>query len=258
MSTLVFDTVNIDELTLAEPKASRASASCKTAYIQYHGQKLRIQTPVMTTPWDLKIKQMDPSSNATCNMSLSFATETSDPEAKAFREFLNKFDEKVKSLIAEKASSFGKKAEKKSLDNNFKESVKVSDKYPAVFSPKVWLSLKNEGGSMKDVDQVSMDMKVFDMNCEPIDFSLVTKGCPAALIVTPSYVWVSSLGVGITWSASECICKPIVEEECGFKMGSNFDKFKRSRTEDDLSNVSPKRSKNEFYDDEFVDEHVDF
>ena len=41
-------------------------------------------------------------------------------------------------------------------------------------------------------------------------------------------------------------------------MGSNFDKFKRSRTEDDLSNVSPKRSKNEFYDDEFVDEHVDF
>ena len=84
MSTIVFDSVNIDEITLADPKASRASSSCKTAYIQYRGQKLRIQTPVILSAFDLKIKQMDSNSNASCNAALSFATEDSDPDAKAF------------------------------------------------------------------------------------------------------------------------------------------------------------------------------
>ena len=256
MTTHVFDTINIEEITLAEPKASRAASSCKTAYIQYRGQKLRIQTPVQLTPWDLKIKQMDPSSNASCNMSLSFATESSDPDVKAFRDFLVKFDEKIKTLAASKSSSLGKKADKKVIDANFKDSVKVSDKYPAVFSPKVWLRLKNDDGDMKNIDHVSMDMKVFNMDCEPIDYTLVTKGCPAALIVSPSYVWASSLGVGVTWTATECMCKPSMEEECGFKMVSSFDKFKRKNETSD----SPKNSKarTEFYDDELEDESVNF
>ena len=258
MSTIVFDSVNIDEITLADPKASRASSSCKTAYIQYRGQKLRIQTPVLLSAFDLKIKQMDSNSNASCNAALSFATEDSDPDAKAFREFLMKFDEKIKKLASEKMSVLGKKVDPKNIDSNFKESVKVSDKYPATFSPKVWLRLKNpESGSMKNVEHVTMDMKVFNMETEPISYEEVKRNCPTALIVTPSYLWCSSIGVGITWSATECIVKPNEEESFGFKMGASFDKFKR-KPEDVYGESKKPKYEYENEADELNDESLEF
>ncbi len=259
MSTVVFDSVNIDEITLADPKPSRASSSCKTAYIQYRGQKLRIQTPVLLSAFDLKVKQMDTNSNVSCNAALSFATEESDPDAKAFREFLGKFDERIKKLASEKMSALGKKVDPKNIDSNFKESVKVSEKYPATFSPKVWLRLKDsENGSMKNPDHVTMDMKVFNMETEPISYEEVKRNCPTALIVTPSYLWCSSIGVGVTWSATECIVKPMEEEEFGFKMGASFDKFKRKPEDVVVSNKKNKYEPEEDQNDELEDESLDF
>ena len=258
MSTIVFDSVNIDEITLADPKPSRHASSCKTAYIQYRGQKLRIQTPVLLSAFDLKIKQMDPNSNASCNAALSFATEDSDPDAKAFREFLVKFDERIKKLASEKMSILGKKVDPKNIDSNYKESVKVSDKYPATFSPKVWLSLKDpENGSMKNIEHVSMEMKVFNMETEPISYEEVKRNCPTALIVTPSYLWCSTIGVGVTWHATECIVKPNEEESFGFKMGASFDKFKRKPEDVHGENKKPKYEyENEV--EELQDETLDF
>ena len=250
---MVFDTINVNEITLAEPKASRASSSCKTAYIQYRGQKLRIQTALMLTAFDLKVKQMDENSNASANASLSFANESSDPDVKAFKEFLVKVDERIKVLAVEKSAALGKKASKANIDSNFKDSIKTSEKYPSVFSPKVWLNLKNDGGSMKNIDDVSMNLKVFDMDTNPISPDQVKRGCPTALIVTPSYVWCSSIGVGITWSATECIVKPMEDEKaCGFTMGAGFDKYKRKQEDVDVD--ENKKSK---YEDEPVYEERD-
>lgn len=144
-------------------------------------------------------------------------------------------DTRIKTLAADVSGQLGKKAEKKVIDSHFKESTKqVSNgDYPPTFQPKVWLNCK-EDGSMKCIDDLSMDLKVFNMDQEEIDPSLLKKGCPAALIVSPSYIWASALGVGITWVASQVITQPLEEKKCGFDMQTSaFDKFKRKNEAED-------------------------
>ena len=251
--TVVFDSININELKLGPVKASKASAACKTAYIvDRNGSRLSIQTPVMPIPWDITPRQMDPNNNFSCNMSVSFSNESEDPDVAKFKQFLSDLDSKVKTLAAEQSASLGKKAEKKVIDSHFKDSVKQSSNgdYPPTFQPKVWLKCKDEG-SMKCLDDISMDLKVFNMNQEDISPSLLKKGCPAALIVSPSYIWASSLGVGITWVANQVITQPIEEKKCGFDMQmSAFDKFKRKRDDTEDNEVAKKASVEKEEDEE--------
>lgn len=233
MPAKTFDAVNIDDMKLAPPKASRAAGSCKTAAIQTSsGQRLAIQTPLMTLPWDAIPKQMDDASDFKGNVCLSFSTMeegNEDCDVYKFKCFLEKFDAKVKSLCVASSSLLGKKAEEKVIDANFKDSVKESSSgnYPSTFQPKVWLSVK-EGGSPKVLEDVSMDITVFDLDGNKIGPDQLKKGSPCALIVEPSYVWCSSLGVGITWTVKQAITRPEVKEEFGFVLDRKMEKMKDS------------------------------
>ena len=244
MSTVVFDNVDVSSITLSQAKTSKAAQGCKTAAIMSGGSRLRIQTPVMPIPWDITVRQMDPGSNASCSMSLSFSSENEDEDVRAFKDFIEKVDVHIKQLASDMSDTLGKKADKKVIDGQFKESLKHSSNgdYAPTFQPKVWLKCR-DGGSMKNVDDVEMELKVFNMDEEPISPSLLKKGCPAALIVQPAYVWCSALGVGITWVATECIVKPSEEKSCGFNMkGKAFDKY---RTSDDVPSKKRKVDESE-------------
>lgn len=222
----VYDTVDISSLRLAPPRASKASAACKTAYIQDgNGDRLSIQTPVMRLPWDIVPKQMDESANVTASLSLSFSGD--DEDVQKFKEFLMKFDEKIKELAQAISGTLGKKSETKVIDANFKDSVKeaTTGDYPPTFQPKVWLTCR-EGGNTKCVDDFTMDLTVYNMDGKKITQDELRKGCPAAAVIQPSYVWCSSMGVGITWVAKQCVVKPSIKEEFAFKLDSRFDKYR--------------------------------
>ena len=225
----VYDTVNISGVKLCAPRSSKASAACKTAYITgSDGGRLSIQTPVMKLPWDIKPKQMDETSNVSASLSLSFAGD--DDDTRDFKNFLHAFDQHVKTLAKGMHESLGKKADPKVIEANFKESVKESNNgdYPPTFQSKIWLK-QNEGGDPKCVDDFTMDVTVYDMKGNRVEHSDLKKGCPAAAIIQPMYVWCSTMGLGITWVTKQCIVKPMVSEGFAFKLGPKFDKY----TEDD-------------------------
>ena len=242
----VYDTVNISTIKLAPPRASKASASCKTAYIQdASGSRISIQTPVMRLPWDTTPKQMDEGSAVNASLSMSFAGD--DEDVVGFKKFLFDFDQKVKELAKDMSGVLGKKADAKVIDANFKDSVKESSSgdWPSTFQAKVWLKLV-DGGNPKCVDDFTMDLVVYNMNGEKIGNDQLKKGCPAAAVIQPSYVWCSTMGVGITWVAKQCIVKPAaLQQECAFNLNSGgFDKYR-----DEAPEPSAKRAKVETRDE---------
>lgn len=235
MSVTFYDAVNIDGLKLGPIRASKGSSACKMLNILTEdGDKLKIQSPVLRIPWDIQPRQMTPEQNVTANMALSL--DTSDEDGLKFLDFLKSFDEKIKTLLRDKSSELGKKDG--AIEFEFKDSFKVSkeDKYPSTFLPKIWTKV-SEGGSPKNLDDVSLDIKVFDMDLNKIDNFSLKKGCPCAILVSPSYAWSSALGIGVTWTTSEAVVKPMETKECGFKMDPTFEKYKtpdnkRRRVED--------------------------
>lgn len=227
----VFDTIDLASIKLAPPKVSKAAAGCKTAYIQgAGGMRVSIQTPLMTLPWDISPRKMDENSSVNASLSLSFVgMDDTDPDddLNKFFKFMGDFDIKIKTLIAAMGGATGKKSEDKVLDGNFRDSIKESSggDYPPTIQPKIWLSLA-EGGSTKCPEDYTMDITVFNLEGEEIGNDELRKGCPAAAIIEPSYVWCSALGVGITWVAKQVVLKPTVKETFGFTLGSSFDHLK--------------------------------
>lgn len=224
----VFDSVDISTLKLTPPRTSKASSACKTSYIQSSGSKLSIQTPLMTLPWDIFPKKMDENSNVSAALSLSFrGIDKDDPDCELhkFRLFMNDFDKKIKELVIGLDGSLGKKSEKNFLDMSFRESVKESSNgdYAPTIQPKIWLE---SNGSSKSPEDYKMDISVFNLDGEIIEPSSLTKGCPCAAIIEPSYVWCSALGVGITWVARQAIIKPAAKETFAFTLGKQFDELR--------------------------------
>lgn len=227
MTTVQFEDVDLKLVKLGAPRANKNSAGFKSSQIQYRGEKLCIQTPVMKLPWDVKPKQLDESSNVSAQLALSFSgIDPGDDECDLhkFMVFMKAFDARVKELVVAMDGSLGKNSEEKVLDAYFKESVKesVNGQYPPTIQPKIWLKCR-DGSSSKCVEDHAMDIVVYNMNKEMVAADNLSKGGMAAVIVEASTAWCSSMGVGITWVARQVVVKPIPKETFAFSMGSAFD-----------------------------------
>lgn len=248
-----YDSIDISSLKLAPPKVSKAAAGCKTSKIQSGGKSILIQTPPMTLPWGIAPRQMDENSSVSANLSLSFLgmnDQDQDDELHKFNTFMRDFDIKMKTLIGEMAGALGKKSEDKVLDANFKDSIKESSNgdYPPTIQPKIWLNLK-EGGDAKCVDDFSMDITVYNFNGDELDCKELRKGCPAAAIIEPSYVWCSALGLGVTWVAKQVAVKQVEEKKFAFTLGPSFDHLK-PEDEEEFRTPEKKKARNSNSGDE--------
>ena len=258
----MFDSVDLSSIKLAPAKTSKASSACKTCAIQGPGgSKLSIQTPLMTLPWDIFPKKLDENSNVNAALSLSFVgMDENDKECDLhkFMVFMNEFDTKVKSLIAGMGGTLGKKSEAKVLDASFRDSVKESSSgdYPSTVQPKVWTTVK-EGGSKGNVGDHSMDILVFDLEGKKIGSDYLKKGCPVAAIIEPSYVWCSTLGVGITWCAKQAVIKPFQKQEFGFTLGRKFEELKGTSEPEPSSKKAKSHGEVEEEEEEESEEDVE-
>eukprot|EP00752_Nemacystus_decipiens_P015855 g14163.t1 len=244
MTTVQFQDVDLGLVKLGAPRANKSSAGFKSSQIQYKGEKLCIQTPVMKLPWDVKPKQLDDTSTVSAQLALSFSgidPVDDDCDLYKFMMFMKAFDARVKELVVAMEGSLGKNSEEKVLDAHFKESVKESSngQYPPTIQPKIWLKCR-EGGSSKCVEDHAMDIAVYNMNKEMVAVDNLSKGGMAAAIIEASTAWCSSMGVGITWVARQVVVKPNRKQSFAFRMGSAYDVLrseeepkKRARTEEE-------------------------
>lgn len=237
-----FDVVDLGSINLAEAKQSKSAAGCKTARIKGPGGKpLLIQTPPMTIPWNIEPRKMDDASSVTANLALSFLgmmEEDVDDDLYNFMNFMRDFDIRIKSILVKTSGALGKKSDERFLDANFKDSIKESSNgnYPPTFQPKIWLNVKDGGDHSMPEDYV-MDIKVFNFGGKLLDCGELQKGCTAAAIIEPSYVWCSALGVGITWVAKQVAVKPNTEEKFAFNLSDKFDHLKGESEDNEDVNV---------------------
>lgn len=247
-----FNNVDLKLLKLAPPRANKNASGFKSSYIQYKGQKLGVQTPVMKLPWDVKPRQMDDNSNVSANLSLSFTGMSAgdeDCELNRFLEFMKAFDDRIKELATDMDGALGKKSEMKVIDGNFRDSVKEagSGDYPPTIQPKIWVRCR-DGGSSKCVEDHTMDLAVYDMERNMVDADNLVKGCIAAAIIEPNTVWCSSMGVGVTWVAKQVIVKPVATESFAFSLGDEHNVLR--------SEPAAKKSRTQEYSDEEERSHV--
>ena len=246
----MFDAIDLSSLKLSPPRTSKASSACKTSYIHgAGGSKLSIQTPLMTLPWDILPKKLDENSNVNAALALSFiGMEENNTECDMYKfmVFMKEFDAKIKSLISDMGGTLGKKSDSKVLEASFRDSIKESSSgdYPPTIQPKIWTTLK-EGGTKNSAEDYTMDILVFDLDGKTIDSDNLKKGCPVAAIIEPSYVWCSTLGVGITWCAKQAVIKPFQKEEFGFKLGGKFDELKSESSEPRTKKAKVEREEEE-------------
>ena len=204
MATMQFEDVDLSFIKLAQPRANKSAPGFKSAGIHYHtSNKLAIQTPVMRIPWDIKPKKLDPDSNVSAQLALSFnGINPVDDECdlNKFMQFMKAFDTRVKELVVGMDGALGKKSEAKVIDANFRDSVKEpnNEQYPPTIQPKIWLKCR-DGGSSKCVEDHSMDIVVYNMEKEMIAHDNLSKNCMASAIIEPNTAWCSSMGVGVTW-----------------------------------------------------------
>ena len=217
-----FSDFDISTVKLSLRKHRKPTRDARQPSTTTGSMKIAIQTPVMTLPWDITPKKMDDVS-IEAELSLSFmGMDENDPdnELYQFKTFVENFDEHVKALISATNGAMGKNSEESRLDANFRSTIKESStgNYPPTIQSKIWLNLK-QGGSPASVEDFDMDVMVFDMNGTRIGTDQMQKGCPAAAILMPSYVWCSALGVGGTWVAQQVAMQPQSVSIFGFNLG---------------------------------------
>ena len=242
----MFKTVDVSKLQLDSVRSGRSGMKMGNLQMS-DGSRITIQTPVMNIAWNTEVRRQEDSGNVSCKLALSFnGMDANDPndDVANFYKFLEEMDKKVVELVVQKKSElWTKNMDAKKIEGVYHPSIKSSnnEKYAPTFQAKVWTTETNPEADEVN-DQFSMDISVYKPNREKIDSSYLKGRCMAAAIVQASYVWVSPMMVGLTWSVKSVVVKPRVEEsEFQFQ---DLDKFgdlddepvaKKSRVESPVS-----------------------
>jgi len=168
----------------------------KFANLQYKGQRIVVETPAMNVPWATEIRRMDESATPSCKHTLSFngMDLSSDDKMSRFHTFLTKFDERIRELALEhKSELWSKNVDAIKIEGFHKSSVKES----------------NNG----DTDKMNMQVSVYNVKKERLETSDLTGGSVSSAIVDASYLWVTPMMLGVTWTVKSILVNPKKKEE---------------------------------------------
>ena len=187
----------------------------KFANLQYKGQRIVVETPAMNVPWATEIRRMDESATPSCKHTLSFngMDLSSDDKMSRFHTFLTKFDERIRELALEhKSELWSKNVDAIKIEGFHKSSVKESndEKYAPTFQPKVKI---DDGDGSGDTDKMNMQVSVYNVKKERLETSDLTGGSVSSAIVDASYLWVTPMMLGVTWTVKSILVNPKKKEE---------------------------------------------
>lgn len=213
---LISQEIDFSKITYSELTAGKASSSFKSAYINYNGSNMMVQTPWLNT-WDGICQPAEeyrqPGAPPKYQLSLSLKGNNA-AEVGAFQKFLSDFDDKILtdasgplcsqwfkgkkegSMTKEVCEALFNKQLKLAKD---KETGELTDKYPANFKTKV----PYYDGTWK--------CELYNAKHEELTGDLsthLTGKCEVRAILRCSAVWFAGGKFGVSWQAHQLEYKP--------------------------------------------------
>jgi len=208
---LLPDEFDAQKMTLSAPRALKSGG--KTVYVNYKGEKLLFQTPVMVAPFGInKWQNEDGSGPVKYSLDLSFDGMDTRPVLKKFYDNLNEIDSKlIKEGFANHDKWLSLKKAPKSTDdveNVYTRIIKTPK--DAKYSPTFKINLPHDGSSFtfNVYDNNKQAINLFDMIAKN---EIDTKRCKVSAIIQCTGIWiVGGKSFGCSWKVvqMEIITRP--------------------------------------------------
>ncbi|QIG60095.1 hypothetical protein [Dishui Lake large algae virus 1] len=194
--------IDVSKLKYSEPKL--LDNQSKTVYVNYDGDRLTVQTPLMNIPYNITDYNQENDKYKKYDLNVSFAGMDSNPKMKQFFDKVVEIEEKIKADAFKNRQLWLRDdydGIKKVVDKLFfpiirydkdKDTGKVLNRYPPTMKVKL----------PYDTNGKSFMFDAYDMDNNEITFAEHMgrlKGAKARLIIQLTGIWIAGGKYGCTW-----------------------------------------------------------
>ena len=247
MNVLLAKNFNVDKLKYSELKVMKSGA--KSVYINYNGNKVNLQTPVLNIPYGIndnmqfiKKDENRKDEERKYDITVSFKGMDENPKIKQFHDKMKELEEKIiDDAFANRLAWFKNNfsGNKDVVSNMFtpivkhdkdKQTGEYANKYPPTFKAKIpFNSLENK-----------FEFDCYDMDNNEINFSDILtnlKGGKAQFIIQLNGIWFSAGMFGCSWKIVSSKFQQINTSKLTFVADSD-DELNNGEGEDDEDDIS--------------------
>lgn len=201
-SVIVPSQVDVSKLKYSEPK--QLDNQSKTVYLNYEGDKLTIQTPLVNIPYNINDFNDENTKYKKFDINLSFAGMDNNPKIKQFFDKMVEIEEKIKADAYKNRQLWLRDDYdniKKVVDKLFfpiikydkdRDTGKVLNRYPPTMKAKLPYDTANKTFTFDATDMENNEI-VF------ADYMNRVKGAKARLILQLTGIWIAGGKYGCTW-----------------------------------------------------------
>lgn len=214
MSKIVYNPTEFNAKNLSISALKQLPSGGKQAYLSYEGDRLVMQTVMMTAPFGLNTA--DKYGPPQYSIDLSFRGADQRPEVKAFLDAMKSIDDFMLSEGAKNSKAwFRQEMTREMVSIMYTPSVKVSkDKEgnPLDYPPNIKLKLKKNGD---DFVTKFYDTKGTPYKGVPVQ-DLLVKGVQVTAIIECTGMWLAGGKFGLTWNAKQVAINKLPEKISDF------------------------------------------
>ena len=247
MNVLLAKNFNVDKLKYSELKVMKSGA--KSVYINYNGNKVNLQTPVLNIPYGIndnmqfiKKDENRKDEERKYDITVSFKGMDENPKIKQFHDKMKELEQKIiDDAFANRLAWFKNNfsGNKDVISNMFtpivkhdkdKQTGEYANKYPPTFKAKIpFNSLENK-----------FEFDCYDMDNNEINFNDILtnlKGGKAQFIIQLNGIWFSAGMFGCSWKIVSSKFQQINTSKLTFVADSD-DEMNNGVDEDDEDDIS--------------------
>lgn len=201
-SVIVPSQVDVSKLKYSEPK--QLENQSKTVYVNYEGDKLTIQTPLVNIPYNINDFNDENTKYKKFDINLSFAGMDNNPKVKQFFDKMVEIEEKIKADAYKNRQLWLRDDYdniKKVVDKLFfpiikydkdRDTGKVLNRYPPTMKAKLPYDSANRTFTFDASDMDNNEIAF-------ADYMTRVKGAKARLILQLTGIWIAGGKYGCTW-----------------------------------------------------------
>ena len=214
MSKIVYNPSEFNAKNLSISALKQLPSGGKQAYLSYEGDRLVMQTVLMTAPFGLNTA--DKYGPPQYSIDLSFRGADQRPEVKAFLDAIKSIDDFMLTEGAKNSKAwFRQEMTREMVSIMYTPSVKISkDKEgnPLDYPPNIKLKLKKNGD---DFLTKFYDTKGTPYKGVPVQ-DLLVKGVQVTAIIECTGMWLAGGKFGLTWNAKQVAINKLPEKISDF------------------------------------------
>jgi hypothetical protein len=212
--SIVYNPTEFNAKNLSISALKQLPSGGKQAYLSYGGERLVMQTVMMTAPFGLNTA--DKYGPPQYSIDLSFRGADQRPEVKAFMEVMKSVDDFMLTEGAKNSKAwFRQEMNREMVSIMYTPTVKISkDKEgnPSSYPPNIKLKLKKNGD---DFVTKFYDTKGTAYKNVPVQ-DLLVKGVQVTAIIECTGMWLAGGKFGLTWNAKQVAINKLPEKISDF------------------------------------------